>query len=105
MPNIGPTELIIVLIIALLILGPKRLPSAGRSLGQGLREFRDGIAGRSDARAEIPTSHDRGAHAPPEPRSVAGPPPRRPRELRSAPTARLLGTASDDDAITTARTT
>jgi sec-independent protein translocase protein TatA len=73
MPNIGPTELIIVLIIALLILGPKRLPSAGRSLGQGLREFRDGIAGRSDARAEIPTSHDRGAHAPPEPRSVAGP--------------------------------
>jgi sec-independent protein translocase protein TatA len=51
MPNIGPTELIIVLIIALVILGPKRLPSAGRSLGQGLREFRDAIAGHGDARA------------------------------------------------------
>ena len=41
MPNIGPTELIIVLVIALLILGPKRLPAAGRSLGQGLKEFKD----------------------------------------------------------------
>ena len=54
MPNIGPMELIIVLIIALVILGPKRLPSAGRSLGQGLREFRDGIAGRGDARSRDP---------------------------------------------------
>jgi sec-independent protein translocase protein TatA len=64
MPNIGPTELIIVLIIALVILGPKRLPSAGRSLGQGLREFRDGIAGRGDARAEIPAPQDRGSDPP-----------------------------------------
>ena len=54
MPNIGPMELVIVLIIALAILGPKRLPAAGRSLGQGLREFRDGIAGRANARPEIP---------------------------------------------------
>lgn len=41
---IGPTELIVVLALALLILGPKRLPSAGRSLGRGIREFEDGIA-------------------------------------------------------------
>jgi sec-independent protein translocase protein TatA len=47
MPNIGPMELAIVAIIALLVLGPKRLPAAGRSLGQGLREFRDGIGGRN----------------------------------------------------------
>ena len=46
MPNIGPIELIVVLVIALLILGPKRLPAAGRSLGQGLREFKDGISGQ-----------------------------------------------------------
>jgi sec-independent protein translocase protein TatA len=46
MPNIGPTELIIVLVIALLILGPKRLPAAGRSLGQGMREFKDSITGK-----------------------------------------------------------
>jgi sec-independent protein translocase protein TatA len=52
MPNIGPMELIIVLIIALVILGPTRLPSAGRSLGQGLREFRDGVTGR-DATAKL----------------------------------------------------
>jgi sec-independent protein translocase protein TatA len=46
MPNIGPMELAIVAIIALLVLGPKRLPAAGRSLGQGLREFKDSIGGR-----------------------------------------------------------
>lgn len=47
MPNIGPMELVIVLVIALIVLGPKRLPDAGRSLGKGLREFKDGIAGAS----------------------------------------------------------
>jgi sec-independent protein translocase protein TatA len=46
MPNIGPTELIIVLVLALVILGPKRLPAAGRSLGQGMREFKDSITGK-----------------------------------------------------------
>jgi sec-independent protein translocase protein TatA len=39
-------ELIVVLVIALLILGPKRLPAAGRSLGRGMREFKDGLGGR-----------------------------------------------------------
>ena len=43
MPSVGPMELAIVLILALLILGPKRLPSAARSVGQGLREFKDGL--------------------------------------------------------------
>jgi sec-independent protein translocase protein TatA len=47
MPNIGPMEIAIVAVIALLVLGPKRLPSAGRSLGQGIREFKDSISGRS----------------------------------------------------------
>jgi sec-independent protein translocase protein TatA len=49
MPNVGPTELIIVLVIALLILGPKRLPAAGRSLGQGMREFKESITGKGAA--------------------------------------------------------
>jgi sec-independent protein translocase protein TatA len=48
MPNIGPMELIIVLVIALVVLGPKRLPAAGKSLGQGMREFKDSLSGRSD---------------------------------------------------------
>jgi sec-independent protein translocase protein TatA len=52
MPNIGPMELIIVLVIALLVLGPKRLPQAGRSIGQGMREFKDSIAGKGDRDAE-----------------------------------------------------
>jgi sec-independent protein translocase protein TatA len=46
MPNIGPMEMVIVLVVALLVLGPKRLPAAGRSLGHGLREFKDSVTGR-----------------------------------------------------------
>jgi sec-independent protein translocase protein TatA len=48
MPNIGPLELAIVLIIALVIFGPKRLPDLGRSLGSGMREFKDSITGKND---------------------------------------------------------
>jgi sec-independent protein translocase protein TatA len=44
-PNIGPTELIIVLVIVLLVFGPKRLPGLGRQLGSGMREFKDSITG------------------------------------------------------------
>jgi sec-independent protein translocase protein TatA len=43
--NIGPMELVIVLVLALIILGPKRLPEVGRSLGKGMREFKDSISG------------------------------------------------------------
>lgn len=45
MPNIGPLELAIVLIIALVIFGPKRLPELGRSLGNGMKEFRSSVSG------------------------------------------------------------
>ena len=44
-PSIGPLELVIVLAIALIVLGPKRLPDAGRSLGRGMREFKDSLTG------------------------------------------------------------
>jgi sec-independent protein translocase protein TatA len=43
MPNVGPMELVIVLVVALIVLGPKRLPEVGRSLGNGLREFKDSL--------------------------------------------------------------
>jgi sec-independent protein translocase protein TatA len=43
--SVGPTELIIVLVIALLVLGPKRLPEVGRSVGRGMREFKDSLSG------------------------------------------------------------
>jgi sec-independent protein translocase protein TatA len=46
MPNIGPLELVIVLLIVLVIFGPKRLPGLGRQLGSGMREFKDAITGK-----------------------------------------------------------
>jgi len=46
--NVGPLELVIVLVIALVILGPKRLPEVGKSIGNGMREFKDAISGNSN---------------------------------------------------------
>jgi sec-independent protein translocase protein TatA len=46
--NIGPLEIIVVLIIALVVFGPKRLPELGRSLGKGIREFKGSINGEND---------------------------------------------------------
>jgi sec-independent protein translocase protein TatA len=45
MPDVSPIQLIIVLIIALVVRGPKRLPEVGRSLGKGIREFKDSVSG------------------------------------------------------------
>ena len=53
--NVGPMELIVVLVIALVVLGPKELPEVGKSLGRGMREFKDsiaGMAGRDEDREE-----------------------------------------------------
>jgi len=54
MPNIGPVEIAIVLLIVLVILGPKKLPELGRSLGHGMREFKGSVTGgdRDDQEAE-----------------------------------------------------
>jgi sec-independent protein translocase protein TatA len=58
MPEIGIAGLVVILVVALLIFGPKRLPEIGRSLGKGMREFKDSITG-SDEKAELPArSHD-----------------------------------------------
>ena len=46
MPSIGPLELGIILLIVLVIFGPKRLPDLGRQLGVGMREFKDSITGK-----------------------------------------------------------
>ncbi len=46
--GIGVTELVILLIALLVIFGPKRLPEMGRSLGKGMREFKDSVAGKDD---------------------------------------------------------
>ena len=47
MPSIGPLEIGLILVIVLVIFGPKRLPDLGRSLGSGMREFKDSITGSS----------------------------------------------------------
>jgi TatA/E family protein of Tat protein translocase len=48
----GPLEIIIVLVIVLIIFGPKRLPDLGRSLGRGMREFKDSVTGKD--KEELP---------------------------------------------------
>lgn len=52
MPSLGPLELAIVLVIALIVLGPKKLPEVGRSVGRGMREFKESLSGDSDDRDE-----------------------------------------------------
>ena len=56
--GIGPTEIIIVLVLALLILGPKKLPEVGRSVGRGMREFKESISGRDEDAAVLPVAPD-----------------------------------------------
>ena len=57
--NIGPGELIIVLVIALIVIGPKRLPEVGKSLGRGMREFKESLSGerRDDEEDVAPPLH------------------------------------------------
>jgi sec-independent protein translocase protein TatA len=56
-----PTHLLFVLVIALLVLGPKRLPEVGRSLGRGLRDFRGALSGEEHDEPAIPQTN----HTPP----------------------------------------
>ncbi len=52
--NIGPTELIIILVIILIIFGPKNLPKIGQALGKGIKEFKDAAKGLSEESEEEP---------------------------------------------------
>jgi sec-independent protein translocase protein TatA len=54
----GPLEIIIILVIVLIVFGPKRLPDLGRSLGRGMREFKDSVTGKDEERAEIPPAQE-----------------------------------------------
>jgi sec-independent protein translocase protein TatA len=68
MPTPGPLELVIILVVVLVIFGPKRLPDLGRSLGRGMREFKDSVTGKDD-KLEIPDSNSEK----PEPTAAATP--------------------------------
>jgi sec-independent protein translocase protein TatA len=63
----GPLEIVIILVIVLVIFGPKRLPDLGRSLGKGMREFKDSVTGKDTD--ELPE----GAVEKPEPTAAAAP--------------------------------
>jgi sec-independent protein translocase protein TatA len=55
----GPLELLVILVVALLVLGPKRLPEAARSVGRGMRELKDSLAGVNDDDDDDERDHER----------------------------------------------
>jgi sec-independent protein translocase protein TatA len=65
--NIGPLEIAIVVIIALLVFGPKRLPELGKSLGKGIREFKGSISGEDEDDEKRPDEATQIAAADPTP--------------------------------------
>lgn len=62
--NIGITEIAVVLIIVLIIFGPKRLPELGRSLGRGIREFKGSLGGENDDEPTSPAELHQGESKP-----------------------------------------
>jgi sec-independent protein translocase protein TatA len=68
MPNIGPLEIVGLLLLALLLFGAKRLPEIGRSLGTGMREFKDSVSGEKSEKKPVET---RSELPPPAPASPA----------------------------------
>jgi sec-independent protein translocase protein TatA len=71
MPNIGPVEIIIVVVILLLVFGTKRLPEAGRNLGKGMREFKDSVTGKDEEKKEISAAPEQAAAPAPSPTADA----------------------------------
>lgn len=84
-----PTHLLFILVVALLVLGPKRLPEAGRALGKGIRDFRSAIGGDEDHPGGIST----GAAPPPPPEAVVPPAAAPPAEATPAPEPSVAPTA------------
>jgi sec-independent protein translocase protein TatA len=58
LPNVGPLEIAIVLVIVLLIFGPKRLPGLGRSMGRGIREFKGSLSPDGGEKRGERTEHE-----------------------------------------------
>ena len=90
--NIGPTELIVILLIALIVFGPKRLPEVGRTIGKSLREFRQAT---SDIKDELNLGLDEDEDEQPKSGSAKAPPASQPS---------LNGEAADTEGSETAET-
>jgi sec-independent protein translocase protein TatA len=87
------TDLIIVLVIVLLIFGPKRLPALGKQLGHGLREFKDGITGDSKPSDEEERPEIARTSAPPVADPVQAPPAATPAQAPPAAATQERGSA------------
>jgi sec-independent protein translocase protein TatA len=99
---IQPTHLLFILVVALLVLGPKRLPEVGRSLGRGIRDFRQGMQGvEAEARSVFSDAIDQPASAVPDAAEPAEAPAAAPVAASvpiSAPTATHVAAAEPDPA-------
>jgi sec-independent protein translocase protein TatA len=71
--GVGPLEIIIVLVIVLLLFGPKRLPDLGRSLGSGMREFKDSVTGKDDRPDDLAERTEATPRTEPAPRAEPAP--------------------------------
>ncbi len=80
MPNVGPLEIAGLLLLALLLFGAKRLPEIGKSLGKGMREFKDSISGKDDD-----DDHQPELTQSLTPTETPAPPPSQPREHDTVP--------------------
>lgn len=68
LPSVGPLELAVVVIIAILVLGPRKLPEVGRSIGHGIREFKGSISERAESGRPV----EEEAHSPPAEPALEG---------------------------------
>jgi sec-independent protein translocase protein TatA len=68
----GPLEIIVILVVVLVLFGPKRLPDLGRSLGTGMREFKDSITGKDKEREELDAARTAAADKPETTPTAAG---------------------------------
>lgn len=95
MPNLGPMEILVVLMVALIVLGPKRLPEAGRQVGRAVAEVR---RWSNSMQAEVRAVLDEDVEAPPP--APWNPPPQPPVEIPALPpdSAEVAGRVSNGDA-------
>jgi sec-independent protein translocase protein TatA len=93
-PNIGPGELILILIIALVVLGPGKLPDVAQSLGKSVREFRKAATDITEAgKIDVPPPSEQ---ATPPPAALAAPGPEATPAVSAAPVADPLGSPRPD---------
>jgi len=97
MPNIGPVELVIILVIALLILGPGKLPDVGAALGKSIREFRKASSDVTDA-VKVDTSPLPSEATPAATTPAAAPVPPVAASASAASVAPVVAAAQADDA-------